>query len=334
MGYLHINNLYKSQEILLFRECYALEKIHGTSAHISFRWNLTPTTSEEIEYEKNGVQIHHFSGGTSHVTFKGLFNEAALIKAFVEMALPQDRELVMFGESYGGKEQGMSHTYGTTPKFIVFDVKIGEYWLDVPNAEQVAKAFGLEFVHYVKVSTDIKELDAQRDAPSVQAIRNGVSSFFANGVSIETILNPESESVELSHVLGGTVVNPRRREGIVVRPLKEVRLNNGDRVIAKHKGEAFQETSTPRIVADPNKLQKLADAERVANEWVTPMRLQHVIDKIPNHDMSQMPNILRAMVEDVLREGSGEIDLTDEKGIKKAISKRTVELYKAFLAKA
>jgi hypothetical protein len=30
MGYLHIDNLYKSQDILLFKRCYALEKIHGT----------------------------------------------------------------------------------------------------------------------------------------------------------------------------------------------------------------------------------------------------------------------------------------------------------------
>src|SRR5690348_10996218 len=35
MGYLHIGNLYKTQDLLLFRECYALEKVHGTSAHIT-----------------------------------------------------------------------------------------------------------------------------------------------------------------------------------------------------------------------------------------------------------------------------------------------------------
>ncbi len=34
MGYLHIDNLYKNQTIRLFRECYALEKVHGTSAHV------------------------------------------------------------------------------------------------------------------------------------------------------------------------------------------------------------------------------------------------------------------------------------------------------------
>ncbi len=36
MSYLHIDNLYRSQDILLFRECYALEKIHGTSAHVAY----------------------------------------------------------------------------------------------------------------------------------------------------------------------------------------------------------------------------------------------------------------------------------------------------------
>jgi intein/homing endonuclease len=29
MGYQHIENLYKNQTIFLFKECYALEKIHG-----------------------------------------------------------------------------------------------------------------------------------------------------------------------------------------------------------------------------------------------------------------------------------------------------------------
>ena len=39
MGYRHIENLYRprAQTILLFRECYALEKIHGTSAHVAWR---------------------------------------------------------------------------------------------------------------------------------------------------------------------------------------------------------------------------------------------------------------------------------------------------------
>lgn len=42
MGYQHIPNLYKEQAILAQSECYALEKIHGTSAHIKFKAGSLP----------------------------------------------------------------------------------------------------------------------------------------------------------------------------------------------------------------------------------------------------------------------------------------------------
>lgn len=40
MAYLHIENLYKARDIMLFRECYAMEKIHGTSAHVGWNGSL------------------------------------------------------------------------------------------------------------------------------------------------------------------------------------------------------------------------------------------------------------------------------------------------------
>ena len=36
MGYMRIDNLYKNQAVLSFKEVYALEKVHGTSAHIHY----------------------------------------------------------------------------------------------------------------------------------------------------------------------------------------------------------------------------------------------------------------------------------------------------------
>lgn len=315
MGYLHIPNLYKEQVILLFKECYALEKIHGTSAHVRLQWD-NPDGSDDK------VQVHYFSGGTTHATFVSLFDEAALIKHFIEMGLPRDRSLIFFGESYGAKEQGMSGTYGKVAKFVVFDVKIGESWLDVPDAEKVAHDYGLEFVYYRKVPTTLEALDAERDAPSEQAIRNGISS---------RVVGSDLLSGALSY--RELIVNPKPREGVVLRPLKEMRLNNGNRVIVKHKREEFRETAKPRDAAtDPAKLERLAEAEAVANEWVTPMRLSHVLDKIPNHDISMMPKILGAMVEDVTREAGTEIDWSkDERGIKKAITSRTARLYKELM---
>jgi len=312
MGYAHIENLYKNQWILLFKECYALEKIHGTSAHIHFNPPVTPTSTGRLTF---------FAGGESHNKFLSLFNEAELLKAFNNLGIPCDKSVTVYGEAYGGKCQGMSHTYGPNLKFIVFDVQIGDCWLNVPDAEQVAKKLGLEFVHYIKVSlakatinglgiliveTSLSGVDQQRDACSVQSVRNGVTTA--------------------EDYMAG---KGKKREGVVLRPLIELTMNNGERVICKHKGDAFKETATPRPVVDPAKAQILSDANAVANEWVTATRLQHVLDKLPGHCMEKMREIIVAMQEDVLREAKCEI--VESEAVKKAIGKKAVDMYKNFL---
>jgi len=290
MGYLHIDNLYKNQDILMFKECYALEKIHGTSAHVTFKTNPSNPTQWQVTF---------FSGGESYDKFAALFDKNVLLKTFIDMGLPCDREVTIYGEAYGGKQQGMSDTYGPVLKFSVFDVnKGGNDWLSVPEAEDFCKTLGLEFVPWAKVSTDLKDLDAQRDAPSVQAVRNGVTE-------------------------------PKKREGVVLRPLMDLTKGNGSRIICKHKGDDFRETASPRVVADPAKLQVLADADKIAAEWVTVTRLEHVLDKIPGAGMEKMPIILKAMVEDVTREAKGEI--VDNETVRKAITKKTATMFKDYL---
>ena len=99
MGYLHIENLYRptAQSILLFREVYALEKVHGTSAHIGWK---------TID---GNPQLTFFAGGESHTNFVALFDAAALTQTFTALGHP---DVVVFREAYGGKQQGMRHTYG------------------------------------------------------------------------------------------------------------------------------------------------------------------------------------------------------------------------------
>jgi|SRR5579863_4855010 len=277
MGYLHIENLYKNQTIMLFKECYALEKIHGTSAHISF---------------KDG-QLHLNSGGEKHDNFVKLFDQEALAKGMADLGA---MEVVVFGEAYGGKQQGQSWRYGKELRFVAFDVKIGDCWLDVPNAEQVARRLGLDFVHWKQVSTDIEALNAERDTPSEQARRNGVEG-------------------------------DQPREGVVLRPLVEFRMNNSDRVISKHKRDEERETKTARKVDDPAKLQVLQETEAIALEWVTETRLQHVLDKLPQGiGVEATGQVIAAMVEDVTREATGEI--LDSKEARKAIGARAAKLFK------
>ena len=277
MGYMHIDNLYKNTEILLFKECYALEKIHGSSAHLKWKDN----------------KIIFFSGGEKHETFKKIFDEEFLTNKFKELF--EGINTTIFGEVYGGKCQGMSETYGKEMKFVVFDVKVGDNWLDVPNAEDVAKKLNLEFVDYVKVATDLELLNAERDKDSTQAIRNGCGEG-------------------------------KLREGVVLRPLIEVTKNNGNRIIVKHKRDEFLETKTKREV-NPEQLKILEDAKAIAEEWVTPMRLNHVLDKLGNPtEIEKTGIVIKAMIEDVTREAKGEIK--ESKQAINFIGKKTAELYK------
>lgn len=277
MGYLHIDNLYKSQDILLFKECYALEKIHGSSAHVAY---------------KHG-SLHLHGGGVSQVRFEAMFDSPAIKGQFEKLGHPK---ATIFGEVYGASCQGMSEVYGKTLRFIAFDVRIDEVWLAVPDMVDVVKGFGFDVVHYERCSTDLAVLDAQRDRPSVQAERNGCG------------------------------IHPR--EGVVLRPLIELTKNNGERVIAKHRIEKFNERATPQKIIDPAKLEVLTRADDIAKEWVTPMRLSHVLDKIPGpYSMSQTPKVIEAMIEDVLREAKGEI--VESKDATRAIGRRAAELFKA-----
>lgn len=283
----------------MFRECYAGEKLHGTSCHIRYDATESALGSDPRETE---VGLHFFNGGTKRESFIGLFDQKALLEKF-KLAFPKPgAKVIVYGEGYGGKEQGMSATYGKQLKFAAFEVKVDTAFLSMPQAEDVAKQLGLEFVHYRKVSTDLASLDAERDAPSEQAFRNGCADR-------------------------NDPATFKKREGIVLRPLIEVRKNNDARVICKHKREDFQETKTKREVTDPEKLKVLSDAQAIADDWVVPMRLEHVLDSFPNAGMEQIPEIIKAMVADVLKESKGEI--VDSKEARKAIGTKAVQLFKA-----
>ncbi|GAG86666.1 unnamed protein product, partial [marine sediment metagenome] len=234
-----------------------------------------------------------YAGGCKHEDFIKIFDAEKLTEGFSALDYPS---IIIFGEAYGGKCQKMSKTYGPNLKFIAFEVKIGDSWLCVPNADDVTKQLGLEFVHYKLVPIDLDIFDKERDAFSIQAERNGMGK-------------------------------DKLREGIVLRPVVELRQNNGNRIIAKHKGEAFRETRTKRKVGNPNKLKILSGANKIAEEWVTHMRLSHVLDSFGEEpQIEQTGDIIRAMIEDIERESEGEIVISRE--AKTAIGRRTAKIFK------
>jgi hypothetical protein len=277
MGYMHIKNLYRDQEVLLFKQVYALEKIHGSSSHITW---------------KDG-KVNFSAGGVDHASFMALFNVDNLTDSFTQLGYPS---VVVYGEAYGGKCHKMSDTYGPNLKFVAFEVKIDDTWLNVPNAYDVCRKLNLDFVGYDLINSTMEEIDAMRDAPSVQAAKNGI------GID-------------------------KMREGIVIRPPIEVTKSNGERIIAKHKRDEFRETKTPRVLTE--KSQVIADAELAVLEWVTPMRLEHILQKYNNPSIENTRDVINSMIEDVLREGKDEVMETRE--LKTLIGKQTAKMFKEHL---
>jgi hypothetical protein len=267
-----------------------MEKIHGTSAHISFKTK-----------EFDGVghwSITYFSGGEKHENFVKLFDEELLLRLFVSLGI--DKPITIYGEAYGGKQQGMSETYGKELKFVAFEVEIGDKFVDIPFAEQVCKKLGLEFVHYEEIDADPEIIDKLAHAPSIQAQRNGVE-------------NPKLP-----------------REGIVLRPLREFLHPDGKgRIMAKYKNELYAEREHTPKIKNLEELKVLEDARKIAEEWVVPMRLEHVLDNLKATGMvieeKRMNDIIKAMVEDIYREANGEI--IESKEVYKAIGKRTAKLF-------
>lgn len=292
MGYRHINNLSKNSAILIFKQCYATEKIHGTSAHIKY--------NSEID------NLTFFSGGANHQTFVELFDKQALLEVFRTNAIdhPDKKIITIYGEAYGGKIQKMKTTYGDKLKFIAFEVSIDGWFVNVKQAHDFVNKFGLEFVPYEIIDCTPEALEKARMAESIQAIRNGCGPG-------------------------------KKREGIVLRPLQEFIDVNGGRIIAKYKQPDFEERATaPRIQTEEEK-QVLAEAQAIADEWVVPNRLDHVLDHliadgtIDKPDMKWTNKIIIAMIEDVIREAGDEI--IDSKPARKAISKKTAVLLKNYL---
>lgn len=296
MGYLHITNLYKDPTILMFRRLYALEKIHGTSAHITWK--------------QDARNLHLSPGGGSSTLFQAMFDIEALKTMLAGLV---GKDCTIYGEYYGGggaAGQKMSATYGKVAKFIVFDIEVEGAdqegnpkgcWLSVPQAHDLATKLGLEFVHYDEIDGTIEAINATRDADSVQAVRNGMGTG-------------------------------HRREGVVLRPLVELARNNGARIIFKHKRAEFVERQNePEPGVDPERLAVLNGAQAIADEWVVPMRLTHVLDKLdpPATSIRDTGRVVKAMTEDVTREAAGEIVISREATA--AIGRKAAELFHAHL---
>ncbi len=197
--------------------------------------------------------------------------------------------------------QGMSHTYGPNLFFIAFEVLIDDTWMGVIQAHRIAERLGFEFVPYEEIDCTEEAINAARDKESEVAIRRGMGPG-------------------------------KMREGVVLRPLVELQHPNGGRIICKHKRPEFSERQKTPKIQDPAMDKILKEANEIAEEWVVLGRVKNILSHWPEEDIrpENTRKFLDAMLEDVLREAEGEIEVSEE--AKKAIMRKAAILFKKYIS--
>lgn len=139
---------------------------------------------------------------------------AFLVKKLQESFLPQAHkftekfgeeptQVCLYGEGYGAKIQKGGGNYRPDQDFVLFDVKIGDWWLKREDVEDIAKFFGLEIVPIIGEGTLVE---------MVEQTRKGFNSIWGNFLA----------------------------EGIVARPKVELITRGGARLITKIKHKDFR----------------------------------------------------------------------------------------------
>jgi len=109
----------------------------------------------------------------------------------------------LYGEGYGPKIQKGGGNYRKDQGFVLFDIKIGEWWLQRKDVVDIAMKFGLDIVPIVG-SGSLENM--------VEMAMSGFDSAWGNF----------------------------KAEGIVARPTVELRGRDGRRIITKIKHKDFQ----------------------------------------------------------------------------------------------
>jgi len=130
-------------------------------------------------------------------------NESFLdkIALFKEVFDGDATEVCLYGEGYGAKIQS-GGKYRPDQDFVLFDIKIGHWWLQREDIEDIAKKLSIDIVPIIGLGTLVD---------MVNITRRGFNSLWGNFIA----------------------------EGIVARPIVELKSRSGDRIITKIKHKDF-----------------------------------------------------------------------------------------------
>jgi len=192
-------------EYLADREWVFTEKVDGTNIRLSYDGQPTFRGNEHA----------YIAGRTDNAQLQpGLLQrliEVMRAAPFEQVFKPGD-EVVLYGEGYGAKiQKGGGNYLPDSCDFVLFDVRVGTWWLRRDAVEDVAANLGLAVVPILGKGTL---------ADAVELTREGFASARWPGVAVA--------------------------EGLVLRPAVELFDRRGERVITKIKHKDFRVSGVTR----------------------------------------------------------------------------------------
>jgi len=171
-------------EYLKDNEWVFTEKVDGTNIRVNW----------------DGIKVT-YGGRTDRAQIPAdLVNK--LFEIFPEKSFDGVESITLYGEGYGAGIQKGGGNYQQEKSFVLFDVRIGDWWLQRADVEDVAERFDIKVVPILATGTLIE---------MVECARVGISSTWGSFTA----------------------------EGIVARPYTELHARNGQRIITKIKCKDF-----------------------------------------------------------------------------------------------
>lgn len=187
-------------EYLADRPWIFSEKVDGTNCRISYDGTLDYLTNTHT----------HIAGRTDNAQMPP-FLLAKIIDIVRAAPLPEvfgsdPVNVTLYGEGYGARiQKGGGKYIPDGCSFVLFDIKIGDWWLTRESVEDIGSRLGIEMVPAIGVGTL---------ADAVDLARKGFPSGRWPGVDVA--------------------------EGLVLRPAVELFDRGGRRIIAKIKNRDFR----------------------------------------------------------------------------------------------
>ena len=175
------------------------EKVDGTNIRVMWNGEAVSFGGKSDDAQMPVFLLYKlqelFEGTAKKQLFRAKFND--------EDKEQGDLKVCLYGEGYGAKIQKGGGNYNPSGvDFVLFDVKIGDWWLQREDVEDIGKHFGIRVVPIIGEGTL---------SDAIEMTRKGFNSQWG-----------EFEA-----------------EGIVARPKVEMKTRRGERIITKIKHRDF-----------------------------------------------------------------------------------------------